>query len=235
MLEILHIVRYCQDSDDRGGRSAARSGIQGRISTGAAAHAGSDNVERHRRSTQALDRSRIERSFGVATGTAGRWRAKQRGSSRCGWRSTTSCASPTSTRGPHRHGGRDARARRAVRRGLRRDQPALQAQPRARRRASGGGEFVRDAGRARAGDPGAARGGVKLDAALVRHIWTAVALYVLVAIVKKELHLEASPYTLLQILSVTLFEKLSLQQALGIDPLAPAEPDNSNQLVLQGF
>jgi len=71
--------------------------------------------------------------------------------------------------------------------------------------------------------------------AVKTQIWTAVALYVLVAIVKKELHLEASLYTLLQILSVTLFEKLSLQQALGIDPLAPAEPDNSNQLVLQGF
>ena len=39
-------------------------------------------------------------------------------------------------------------------------------------------------------------------------IWIAVSVYVLVAIVKKRLHLEASLYTLLQILSVTLFEKM---------------------------
>ena len=40
------------------------------------------------------------------------------------------------------------------------------------------------------------------------------ALYVLVAIVKKKLHLEPSLYTLLQILGVTFFEKMSLQQPL---------------------
>lgn len=45
-------------------------------------------------------------------------------------------------------------------------------------------------------------------------IWIAVSVYVLVAIVKKRLKLDASLYTLLQILSVTLFEKMPLQQAL---------------------
>lgn len=40
-----------------------------------------------------------------------------------------------------------------------------------------------------------------------------MSVYVLVAIVKKRLNLEASLYTLLQILSVTLFEKMPLQQA----------------------
>jgi hypothetical protein len=42
-------------------------------------------------------------------------------------------------------------------------------------------------------------------------IWIAVAVYVLVAIVKKELQLDTSLYTLLQILSVTVFEKMPLQ------------------------
>ena len=44
-------------------------------------------------------------------------------------------------------------------------------------------------------------------------IWIAVSVYVLVAIIKKKLQLDASLYTLLQILSVTLFEKMPLQQA----------------------
>ena len=71
--------------------------------------------------------------------------------------------------------------------------------------------------------------------AVKTQIWTAVAVYVLVAIVKKELHLEPSLYTLLQILSVTLFEKMSLQQALAENAVVPADPENSNQLSLQGF
>ena len=43
-------------------------------------------------------------------------------------------------------------------------------------------------------------------------IWTAVSVYVLVAIVKKRLNLDASLYTLLQIFSVTLFEKIPLNK-----------------------
>ncbi len=49
--------------------------------------------------------------------------------------------------------------------------------------------------------------------AVKTQIWIAVSVYVLVAIIKKRLNLEASLYTLLQILSVTLFEKMPLQQA----------------------
>jgi hypothetical protein len=49
--------------------------------------------------------------------------------------------------------------------------------------------------------------------AVKSQIWIAVSVYVLVAIVKKRLNLDASLYTLLQILSVTLFEKMPLQQA----------------------
>lgn len=49
-------------------------------------------------------------------------------------------------------------------------------------------------------------------------IWIVVSVYVLVAIVKKRLNLDASLYTLLEILSITLFEKMPLQQAfLGSD------------------
>jgi hypothetical protein len=44
-----------------------------------------------------------------------------------------------------------------------------------------------------------------------------VSVYVLIAIVKKRLHLEVSLYTLLQILSVSLFEKMPTQQAFS-DP-----------------
>ena len=45
-------------------------------------------------------------------------------------------------------------------------------------------------------------------------IWCAVSVYVLVAIVKKSLNLDASLYTLLQILSVLVFEKIEISSAL---------------------
>ena len=48
--------------------------------------------------------------------------------------------------------------------------------------------------------------------AVKAQIWTAVSVYVLVAIVKKRLNLDASLYTLLQIFSVTLFEKIPLNK-----------------------
>ncbi|MFZ5863014.1 MAG: IS4 family transposase [Nitrospirota bacterium] len=50
--------------------------------------------------------------------------------------------------------------------------------------------------------------------AVKTQIWTAVSVYVLVAIVKKRLNLDVSLYTLLQILSVTLFEKIPLNKDL---------------------
>jgi len=57
--------------------------------------------------------------------------------------------------------------------------------------------------------------------------------YVLVAIIKKELNLQASLHTLLQILSMTLVEKVSLQQTLAElatgDPMTLVSP---NQLTL---
>ena len=50
--------------------------------------------------------------------------------------------------------------------------------------------------------------------AVKTQIWIAVSVYLLVAIIKKRLHLDASLHTLLQILSVTVFEKITLAQAL---------------------
>jgi hypothetical protein len=50
--------------------------------------------------------------------------------------------------------------------------------------------------------------------AVKTQVWCAVATYVLIAIAKKQLHLDASLHTLLQILSVNIFEKMPLQQAL---------------------
>ena len=50
--------------------------------------------------------------------------------------------------------------------------------------------------------------------AVKTQIWIAVSIYVMVAIIKKQLNLELSLYTILQILSVTLFEKVSILQVL---------------------
>lgn len=68
--------------------------------------------------------------------------------------------------------------------------------------------------------------------AVKTQIRTAVAIYVLVANIKKELNLKASLHTLLQILSVTLFEKVSLQQALAEIEIDPMSLISSNQLNL---
>lgn len=50
--------------------------------------------------------------------------------------------------------------------------------------------------------------------AVKTQIWIAISVYVLVAIARKRLGIELSPYTMLQILSVSLFEKVELSQAL---------------------
>jgi len=68
--------------------------------------------------------------------------------------------------------------------------------------------------------------------AVKTQVWCAVCVYVLIAIVKKELQLKASLYTLLQILSVTVFEKISLQQALAGGDSTSDMDDPSNQLNL---
>ena len=63
-------------------------------------------------------------------------------------------------------------------------------------------------------------------------IWIAIAVYVLVAIVKKQLHLDLSLYTILQILSVTLFEKTPILEALSIIQPQELERVLCNQLTL---
>jgi hypothetical protein len=63
-------------------------------------------------------------------------------------------------------------------------------------------------------------------------IWIAIAVYVLVAIVKKQLHLDLSLYTILQILSVTLFEKTPILEALSIIQPQESERALCNQLTL---
>ena len=68
--------------------------------------------------------------------------------------------------------------------------------------------------------------------AVKSQIWIAVSVYVLVAIVKKRLNLDASLYTLLQILSVTLFEKMPLQQAFPCRDYEISERAPRNQLNL---
>jgi hypothetical protein len=68
--------------------------------------------------------------------------------------------------------------------------------------------------------------------AVKTQIWIAVSVYVLVAIVRKRLRLEASLYQNLQILSVTLFEKTPILQALQISDSDFDLGDSGNQLNL---
>ena len=71
--------------------------------------------------------------------------------------------------------------------------------------------------------------------AVKTQIWCAVSTYVLIAIVKKELHLDASLYTCLQILSVSIFEKTQLSCALQPDRSQITPPPIDNQLILFDF
>jgi hypothetical protein len=71
--------------------------------------------------------------------------------------------------------------------------------------------------------------------AVKSQIWIAVSVYVLVAIVKKRLNLGASLYTLLQILSVTLFEKMLIHQAVTGTEYRRSDRAQCNQLNLFAF
>jgi hypothetical protein len=71
--------------------------------------------------------------------------------------------------------------------------------------------------------------------AVKTQIWIAVSVYVLVAIIRKRLRLEASLYQILQILSVTLFEKTSILQALQASDSDFELIDSGNQLILFKF
>src|ERR1700730_7590193 len=68
--------------------------------------------------------------------------------------------------------------------------------------------------------------------AVKSQIWIAVSSYVLVAIVKKRLHLSASLYEILQILSLTMFEKIPLDQVLATTAAGDNYLTTDNQLLL---
>lgn len=63
-------------------------------------------------------------------------------------------------------------------------------------------------------------------------IWIAISVYVLIAIIKKQLKIEKSLYTILQILSVTVFEKVPILQALAEFNSQEKIGDSDNQLLL---
>jgi transposase len=71
--------------------------------------------------------------------------------------------------------------------------------------------------------------------AVKTQIWIAVSVYVLVAIMRKRLGLEASLYQILQILSLTLFEKTPVLQTLHASDSRTDLPDPINQLILFDF
>jgi hypothetical protein len=71
--------------------------------------------------------------------------------------------------------------------------------------------------------------------AVKTQIWCAIATYVLIAIVRKELHLNASLYTCLQILSVSVFEKTLLRSALRPEESQKEHASAGNQLFLFDF
>ena len=68
--------------------------------------------------------------------------------------------------------------------------------------------------------------------AVKTQIWIAIAVYVLIAILKKEMNLDLNLYTILQILSITLFEKVSILQVLTESAYSLGNEDSCNQLML---
>ena len=71
--------------------------------------------------------------------------------------------------------------------------------------------------------------------AVKTQVWIAVSVYVLVAILRKRLVLEASLHEILQVLSLTLFEKVPILQAFQASDSQSDSPDSGNQLILFDF
>ena len=71
--------------------------------------------------------------------------------------------------------------------------------------------------------------------AVKTQLWIAISVYVLVAIIHKQLKISVSLYTSLQVLSIAIFEKIPLDQALGVEAKQICEPQPSNQLNLFSF
>ena len=71
--------------------------------------------------------------------------------------------------------------------------------------------------------------------AVKTQIWIAVSVYVLVAIVRKRMNLEASLYTMMQVISVSIFEKMPIQSAFSPEVYS-SDPDiENNQLNIFDF
>jgi len=71
--------------------------------------------------------------------------------------------------------------------------------------------------------------------AVKSQIWCAITTYVLIAIIKKQLNSEVSLYTFLQILSVSIFEKTLITQALQLDDVFLTQQEGAKQLSLFDF
>ncbi|MFZ1032187.1 MAG: IS4 family transposase [Candidatus Acidiferrales bacterium] len=71
--------------------------------------------------------------------------------------------------------------------------------------------------------------------AVKKQIWTAIAIYVLAAIVRKRLRLDLELHAMLQILSVSLFEKIPLLQVLTQNAATSESPDAAKQLQMFSF
>ncbi|MEI6647962.1 MAG: IS4 family transposase, partial [bacterium] len=66
-------------------------------------------------------------------------------------------------------------------------------------------------------------------------VWIAIAVYVLIAIVRKRASLPQSPYTILQILSITLFEKTPIFQVFSENQFLSESPGMLEEPYLPGF
>jgi len=71
--------------------------------------------------------------------------------------------------------------------------------------------------------------------AVKTQIWIAITIYVLIAILRKRLQLHHSLYTILQILSITIFEKIPVSQVFAQYQPQLHDPNINNQLCFQGF
>jgi hypothetical protein len=71
--------------------------------------------------------------------------------------------------------------------------------------------------------------------AVKTQVWTAICAYLLVAIMKKQLHIDQSLYTILQILSISIFEQTPIRELLMQTPHTIEPPHPQNQLMLFNF
>lgn len=68
--------------------------------------------------------------------------------------------------------------------------------------------------------------------AVYTQVWIAISNYLLIAIIKKKLKLQQSLYSILQVLSLTLFERTTITQLLKEDNLSDSPSSNPNQLII---